>query len=111
MDCERAWRRPNGRSAAWQPLTKDFDGDEPVMSWHRFGDISHWGIFAAFSDEHRVGGAVVAHNSPGIHMLEGREDLAVCGIFGCIPAFVVAALVRACSIARSSLRGRPAVRF
>ena len=30
-----------------QPLTKDFDGDEPVMSWHRFGDISHWGIFAA----------------------------------------------------------------
>ena len=60
-----------------QPLTKDFDGDEPVMSWHRFGNISHWGIFAAFSDEHRVGGAVVAHNSPGIHMLEGREDLAV----------------------------------
>ena len=60
-----------------QPLTKDFDGDEPVMSWHRFGDISHWGIFAAFSDEHRVGGAVVAHDSPGIHMLEEREDLAV----------------------------------
>ena len=60
-----------------QPLTKDFDGDEPVMSWHRFGNISHWGIFAAFSDEHRVGGAVVAQNSPGIHMLEGREDLAV----------------------------------
>ena len=60
-----------------QPLTKDFDGDEPVSHWHRVGDISHWGIFAAFSDEHRVGGAVVAHRSPGIHMLEGREDLAV----------------------------------
>ena len=60
-----------------QPLTKDFDGDEPVMSWHRFGDISHWGIFAAFIDEKRVGGAVVAHSSPGVHMLEGREDLAV----------------------------------
>ena len=60
-----------------QPLTKDFDADEPVTHWRRFGNISHWGIFAAFSDEHRVGGAVVAHNSPGIHMLEGREDLAV----------------------------------
>ena len=60
-----------------QPLTKDFDEDEPVTHWRRFGNISHWGIFAAFSDEHRVGGAVVAHNSPGIHMLEGREDLAV----------------------------------
>ena len=60
-----------------QPLTKDFDEDEPVTHWRRSGNISHWGIFAAFSDEHRVGGAVVAHNSPGIHMLEGREDLAV----------------------------------
>ena len=60
-----------------QPLTKDFDQDEPVAHWRRLGDISHWGIFAAFIDEQRVGGAVVAHNSPGIHMLEGREDLAV----------------------------------
>ena len=60
-----------------QPLTKDFDEDEPVTSWRRLGDISHWGIFAAFVDKQRVGGAVVAHRSPGIHMLEGREDLAV----------------------------------
>ena len=60
-------------AALGQSLTKDFDGDEPVMSWRRFGDISHWGIFAAFSDEQRVGGAVVAHNSPGIHMLEGAR--------------------------------------
>ena len=49
----------------------------PSPSWRRFGDISHWGIFAAFINEQRVGSAVVAHNSPGIHMLEGREDLAV----------------------------------
>ena len=60
-----------------QPLTKDFDEDEPVTSWRRLGDISHWGIFAAFIDDQRVGGAVVAHRSPAIHMLEGREDLAV----------------------------------
>lgn len=60
-----------------QPLTKDFDQDEPVAHWHRLGDISHWGVFAAFIDDLRVGGAVVARNSPGVHMLEGREDLAV----------------------------------
>ena len=60
-----------------QPLTKDFDQDEPVTRWSSYGDISHWGIFGAFVDERRVGGAVVAHNTPGIHMLEGRKDLAV----------------------------------
>ena len=60
-----------------QPLTKDFDKDEPVAAWHSLGDISHWGFFAAFVDGQRVGGAVVAHKTPGMHMLEGREDLAV----------------------------------
>lgn len=60
-----------------QPLTKDFDDDEPVAGWHSLGDISHWGFFAAFVDGQRVGGAVVAHKTPGVHMLEGREDLAV----------------------------------
>ena len=94
-----------------QPLTRDFDPDEAVAHWRRLGDISHWGFFDAFIGEQRVGGAVVAQNSPGIHMLEGCEDMAVCGIFGCIPAFVVAASVRACSIERSSLRERPAVCF
>ena len=60
-----------------QPLTKDFDDDEPVAGWHSLGDISHWGSFAAFVDGQRVGGAVVAHKTPGVHMLEGRDDLAV----------------------------------
>ena len=43
-----------------QPFTKDFDAHEPVTRWHRLGDISHWGVFAAFIDDTRVGGAVVA---------------------------------------------------
>ena len=78
MDCERAWRRPDSRKLSLDRLlTKDFDQDEPVSDWRRFGDVSHWGIFAAFIDGQRVGGAVVAHNSPGVDMLEGREDLAV----------------------------------
>ena len=60
-----------------RPSTKDFDQDEPVTHWRRLGDVSHWGFFAAFIDEQRVGGAMVAHSSPGVDMLEGREDLAV----------------------------------
>ena len=60
-----------------QPFTKDFDAHEPVTRWHRLGDISHWGVFAAFMDDTRVGGAVVAHDTPGVHMLEARKDLAV----------------------------------
>ena len=60
-----------------QPFTKDFDAYEPVTRWHRLGDISHWGVFAAFIDDTRVGGAVVAHDTPGVHMLEARKDLAV----------------------------------
>ncbi len=60
-----------------RPFTKDFDADEPVTRWRRLGDISHWGVFAAFVDDTRVGGAVVAHDTPGVHMLEARKDLAV----------------------------------
>ena len=60
-----------------RPFAKDFDNDEPVTRWLRFGDISHWGIFAAFDDGRRVGGAVVAYDTPGVNMLEGRRELAV----------------------------------
>ena len=58
-------------------MTKDFDADEPVTRWLRFGDIAHWGIFAAFDSGKRVGGAVVAYDTPGVQILEGRRDLAV----------------------------------
>ena len=60
-----------------RPFAKDFDHDEPVTRWLRFGDISHWGIFAVFDDGRRVGGAVVAYDAPGVNMLEGRRELAV----------------------------------
>ena len=35
------------------------------------------GVFAAVDDGVRIGGAVVAWNTPGADMLEGRDDLAV----------------------------------
>ena len=62
-----------------RPFAKDFDDDEsePVTRWLGYGDISHWGIFAAFDDGRRVGGAVVAYDAPDVNLLEGRRELAV----------------------------------
>ena len=61
------------------PYVKDYDaidGEEPEQWATRF-DVSNWGMFAARVEGKRVGGAVVAFNTPGFVMLEGRDDLAV----------------------------------
>ena len=60
--------------------TKDYDSydeAERPMQWpHRF-DIRNWGIFLASANSQHVGGAAVAYNTAGVHMLAGRKDLAV----------------------------------
>ncbi len=61
------------------PYIKDYDaieGEEPAR-WAKRFDISKWGLFAARVEGRRVGGAVVAFDTPGLDMLEGRRDLAV----------------------------------
>lgn len=61
------------------PYVKDYDaipGEHPVGWAERF-DVSRWGVFAAWAERRRVGGAVVAFRTPGLDMLEGRDDLAV----------------------------------
>jgi GNAT superfamily N-acetyltransferase len=61
------------------PYVKDYDaiaGENPA-DWGRRFDMSNWGILGARINGRRVGGAVVAFNSPGLIILEGREDLAV----------------------------------
>jgi GNAT superfamily N-acetyltransferase len=61
------------------PYVKDYDagnGDSLAQLAERF-DLSNWGLIAARSGGRRVGGAVVAFNTPGINMLEGRSDLAL----------------------------------
>ncbi|MBF6599028.1 MAG: GNAT family N-acetyltransferase [Dehalococcoidia bacterium] len=63
---------------AAQPYVKDDDqlkGEEPTR-WAKRWDIKNWGIFAAFEGDERVGGAVVAWNTPGLDMLGGRDDVA-----------------------------------
>jgi GNAT superfamily N-acetyltransferase len=61
------------------PYEKDYDQPEPPTRWARHGDLANWTTLAAYTEdgEERVGGAVVAHRTPGVYMLEGRDDLAV----------------------------------
>lgn len=61
-----------------EPWIKDYDdcGEGPIRWPTRF-DISNWGLVSAWNDATRVGGAVVAFDTPGLSMLEGRRDLAV----------------------------------
>ena len=63
------------------PYTKSYDdvaGERPTRWWRRF-DLANWALFAARTAGERalVGGAVVAFDTPGVQMLEGRRDLAV----------------------------------
>jgi GNAT superfamily N-acetyltransferase len=61
------------------PYVKDYDaipGEHPAGWAERF-DVSRWGVIAAWVAGRRVGGAVVAFRTPGLEMLEGRDDLAV----------------------------------
>ena len=61
------------------PYMKDYDaieGEGPANSPNRF-DTSNWGLFIARIDGRMVGGAAVAFKTPGLIMLEDREDLAL----------------------------------
>jgi len=58
---------------------KDYDaidGEGPTQWAQRF-EISDWGLIMAHSTGRLVGGAVMAFNSVGVSMLEGRKDLTV----------------------------------
>lgn len=60
------------------PYVKDYDehGEGPARLASRF-DVSRWGLIVARSGGELVGGAVIAVDTPGVDMLEGRDDLAV----------------------------------
>jgi GNAT superfamily N-acetyltransferase len=61
------------------PWVKDYDaieGEGPTRWASRF-DVSRWGLIAAYDGARRVGGAVIAVDTPDLVMLDGRADLAV----------------------------------
>ena len=61
------------------PYVKDYDAinEDRPSQWAKRFDTSNWGQLVARVKGRRVGGAVVAFSTPGLDMLEGREDLAV----------------------------------
>ena len=61
------------------PYLKDYDaipGESPA-NWARQFDLSNLGFIRSRSGPRLVGGAVIAFKTPGVTMLEGRDDLAV----------------------------------
>lgn len=55
------------------PYIKDYDaisGANPSQ-WSTYFDVANWGVFAASVAGQRVGGAVVAFDTPGLTMSEG----------------------------------------
>lgn len=62
-----------------KPWTKDYDaivGEGPTR-WAKRFDLTNWGLLAAFDGDDRIGGAVLAYDTPGVDQLGGRNDLAV----------------------------------
>jgi ribosomal protein S18 acetylase RimI-like enzyme len=60
-----------------QPFRKDYDSVENPMEWRLRFDVSNWSLITAFDGNIRIGGAICAFDTPGVDMLEGRNDLAV----------------------------------
>jgi GNAT superfamily N-acetyltransferase len=61
------------------PWVKDYDairGEGPTR-WAKRFDLTNWGLIVARDGDRRVGGAVIAFNTAGVNMLEGRSDVAV----------------------------------
>jgi len=61
-----------------RPWIKDYDaidGNRPV-DWPAYFDVARWGILAAYMGSRRVGGAIVAHDTPELAILGGRDDRA-----------------------------------
>ena len=61
------------------PWMKNYDdvAAERPTGWAARFDVSKWGLLAARAEGRLVGGAVVAFDTAGVEMLEGRRDLAV----------------------------------
>lgn len=59
------------------PFEKDYDAFESPTEWFPQFDLSNWGMLSAFVDDHRVGGCIIAFDTEGITMLEGRKDMTV----------------------------------
>ncbi|KQP12761.1 N-acetyltransferase [Pseudorhodoferax sp. Leaf267] len=58
-------------------FSKDYDVLEPPRQWHALFDLSAWAVLSVSGATGRLGEALLAWNTPGVDMLEGRRDLLV----------------------------------
>lgn len=61
---------------AVEAYAKDYDAVEPPTRFAERWDTRSWALLGAVEGGRRVGGAVVAVRTPGLYLLEGRDDLA-----------------------------------
>lgn len=61
------------------PYLKDYDAIacEGPTQWAKYFDLTNWGLIRASVGARLVGSVVIAHRTPGVAMLEARDDLAV----------------------------------
>src|SRR3546814_1849775 len=58
-----------------EPWVKDYDAaDGGPSGWASRFDVSNWGMFGAYEDVDRIGGAVIAVDTPDLHMLRRSEE-------------------------------------
>ena len=60
-----------------QPYIVDFDDEGSPEGWLDRFDLKNWCVISAYEKGERVGGAVVAYDTPNVRVLEGRTDIAV----------------------------------
>ena len=62
-----------------EPYVKDYDGSEEggPERWPSRFDVANWGFFIGYEDDSPVCAATLAYDTPEVHMLGGRRDLAV----------------------------------
>lgn len=58
------------------PWLKDYDAREGPGAWAERFDVSGWGLLVARDGDRRLGAAVIARDTPGLHMLRDRPDAA-----------------------------------
>ena len=59
------------------PLHKNYDDLESPLEWPTLFDVSRWAVIGAHIGGARVGEALLAVDTPGVDMLEHRDDLLV----------------------------------
>lgn len=57
------------------PYEYDYDAQEPPAHW-RMWDLSGWGFLEAHQGGQTVGRAAIAFRTPGLDLLDGRNDFA-----------------------------------